>query len=64
MTLINYIYLPKSIQKINKGVSFLYKGVVLNGESHVLNEESALNVVVRYITWARYGEKIVMPNIT
>ena len=26
MTLINYIYLPKSIQKVNKGVLSLYKG--------------------------------------
>ena len=42
MTLINYIYLPKSIQKVNRGVLFLYKGVALN-------EESALNEVVRYL---------------
>ena len=34
MTLINFVYLPKSIQKVNRGIFFLYKGVVLNGESH------------------------------
>ena len=43
MTLINYIYLPKSIQKVNRGVFFLYKRGV------ALNEESALNEVVRYM---------------
>ena len=30
MTLVNYIYLPKSIQKVIRGVLSLYKGVVLN----------------------------------
>ena len=37
MTLIHYIYLPKSIQKVNRGVFFLYKRGV------------ALNEVVRYM---------------
>ena len=32
--LIDYIYLAKIIQKVNRGVLFLYEGVVLNGESH------------------------------
>ena len=30
MTLINYFYLPKSIQKVNRGVLFLFEGVLLN----------------------------------
>ena len=34
MTLIKYFYLPKGIQKVKRGVLFLYKGVVLNGKSH------------------------------
>ena len=52
MTLINYIYPPKSIQKVNRGVLSLYKGVLLN-------EESALNEVVRYITTANVKSLIL-----
>ena len=29
MTLINHLYLPKSCQKVNRGILFLYKGFVL-----------------------------------
>ena len=33
-TLINYLYLPKSIKKVNRGVLFLYKGFVLFGRAY------------------------------
>ena len=34
MTLIKYLYLPKSIQKVHRGVLFLFKGYVLFGRAY------------------------------